>query len=94
MQTRIEFDSTMARGSDEFSIPVFIIVGKVSERTAADRIGDFLSGGENDVKAAIELDPTLDGVAQTVRVTEAEVVEVSWSSTNYLAALFTVEVVA
>lgn len=69
---RIRYDSTMARGSDEYRIPVRIYVGRVDEKGAQDRLDAFVSGdGPQSLKVAIEADSTLGGVVDFARVEEA-----------------------
>lgn len=86
----IEFDSTMSRGSDRLVVPVHVLVGRVSERTAVTRLGDYLSG--SGIKAAVEADPTLEGSVQTTRVTDAEINVMTVGGIDFLAATFTVEI--
>jgi hypothetical protein len=91
----IEYDSTMARGSDRLVVPVHVLVGKVSDRTARTRLGAYLNGsGSSSVKSAIETDVTLGATVQTVRVTEAEINVMTVGAADYLAATFTVEVIS
>ena len=94
LPSTIEYDAVMGRGADRIVIPVTVLVGKVSERTARDRLGAYIAGtGASSIKAAIEgSDPTLGGVAQTVRVTNASVDVVTIQAIDYLGASFDVEV--
>lgn len=69
---RIRYDSTMARGSDEYRFPLRVYVGRVDEKGAQDRLDAFVSGaGPQSLKVAIESDPTLGGVVDFARVEEA-----------------------
>lgn len=69
---RIRYDSTMARGSDEYRFPVRVYVGRVDEKGAQDHLDAFVSGdGPQSLKVAIEADPTLGGVVDFARVEEA-----------------------
>lgn len=88
----VEYDVVAGRGADRAVIPVMILVGKVSDRTARDLMAQYISGvGINSVKAA--LDGDLGGAAQSVRVTLAmppDVVTVG--AVEYLGTSFEVEV--
>lgn len=91
----IEYDTTMARGADRLSVPVHVLVGRVSDRSAANELGLYLSApGAKSVKAAIEADKTLGGAAQTTCVTDANVEIFTVAGVDYLAATFTADVVA
>jgi hypothetical protein len=91
---RVEYDAVMGRGADRLVIPVTVLVGRVSDRAARDKLGRYISGtGASSVKTAIEGgDPPLGGAAQTVRVTEATVDVVTIQAVEYLGASFDVEV--
>jgi len=91
----VEFDVTLARGADRLTIPVWVLSARVVDRVSAETVAGYMSGtGAGSVKAAIEADPTLDGSAQSVRVTSAEPVEVTVAAVDLLAATFQVEVIA
>lgn len=87
----VEYDSTMGRGSDRLVVPVHALVGRMSDRTARERLGAYLSGGPGGVKAAIEADPTLGNNASTTRVMSAEVSVMTVAAVDYLAASFQIE---
>lgn len=85
----VEYDSVAGRGADRVVIPVTVLVGKVSDRTARDAIARYVSGeGASSVKAAIEA----GAVGQTVRVTTSRVDIVAIGDIEYLGASFDVEV--
>lgn len=94
LPTALEYDVVMGRGADRAVIPVMILVGKVSDRTARDLMGRYLSGtGSYSIKTA--LDGVLGGAAQTVRVTVSmppDVVIIG--AVEYLGASLEVEVYA
>jgi hypothetical protein len=70
---RVSFDSTMARGSDEFEFIVTVVVGRADDRTAQTKLETYIAGtGSQSVKAALESDPTLGGVAMACRVQAAQ----------------------
>ena len=91
--TTIDFDLTFQDGADECTIPLYLVAGKVSERTARDVLAGYISGAKA-VKAAIEADTTLGAAAHSVRVTSMRILSVTVSQLDYLAALFDVEVIA
>jgi hypothetical protein len=89
----VEYDFTKGRGSDRVVVPVTVLVGKVSDRTARDELSAYLAGsGAKSIKA--KLDGNLGGAAQTVRVTGASTQIVTMTQgVEYLGATFDVEVV-
>lgn len=56
----IEFDVTLSRGSDRVTVPLFVLVGKPTERTARDAISAVITG-QDSIKVA--LDGILNAVA-------------------------------
>lgn len=94
MPERIVYDLNAHRGADTFFFTIMVIVGRADDRSAQNNLDGFIVGSSS-IKAAIEADRTLGGVANTCRVTEMS----NYSSMNvgdtlYLAASFNVEVVA
>ena len=68
----IDWDTTMSRGTDDMYLVVYLVVGKASDRAAQDTMDAYLAGsGTQSIKAAVEGDQTLGGVAMFVTVTEA-----------------------
>lgn len=68
---RVDYDVSMARGSDTFAFQVLIIAGRINERSAQSTLDAFLdSTGSASIKAAIESDKTLGGAAHSARVTD------------------------
>jgi hypothetical protein len=95
MPQSITYDSAFARsGGDEYEFSVMVIVGRVDERTAQNRLDDYCSGsGPSSVKAAIERDKTLGGKAFDCRVTALRNYnQVTVGDTTYLSGDFTVQV--
>ena len=92
----IEYDSTMARGADTYTIPVFLYISRVDAQDAQDTLDAFLaSSGSSSVKAQVESDITLGGEAQSVRVVEADNYGVyTINNIDYLGCEFTIEVIA
>lgn len=93
-EVRIEFDKTFGRGLDEFEVKVRVYASRADDRAGQDKLDGYLAGsGSGSVKAALESDRTLGGVAQTLRVTDVDgygVYEVA--GMQYVGAEFTVTV--
>ena len=67
---RVDYDVSMARGSDTFTFQVLVIAGRINERSAQSTLDAYLdSTGSTSIKAAIESDKTLGGSAHSARVT-------------------------
>ena len=72
-QLDFTFDIDNARGLDQASVDVYVIVQRLSERTGQDKLDNFLAGsGNKSIKTAIESDRTLGGLVDTLRVLSAE----------------------
>jgi len=97
MPLSIEYDLAFARsGGDQHEFSVMVIVGRVDERMAQNKLDAYCSGtGAQSIKAAIESDKTLGGNAFTCRVTSLRNYnQVSVADVTYLAAEFVVQVYA
>jgi hypothetical protein len=95
MVNTITYDTAFARsGGDEYEFIVMVIVGRVEERTAQNRLDTFCTGtGASSVKAAIEKDRTLGGKAFDCRVTSLRSYnQLSVGDSTYLTAEFVVQV--
>jgi hypothetical protein len=65
----IVFDKTFGRGFDEFAFILRVLVARADDKAAQDRLDAFLDGsGTTSVKAALETDRTLGGLAETLHV--------------------------
>ena len=72
-QLDFTFDVDNARGLDQASVDIFVIVQRVSERAGQDKLDQLLAGtGNKSIKTAIESDRTLGGLVNTLRVISAE----------------------
>lgn len=94
---QVNYDEAMGRGLDTWTIPVQIFVGLADNRTAVNRLEEYMDGaGATSVKAAIETDRTLGGVCDDVRVSQLgetfEGVDTTSPSIVYLAAQWDVDV--
>jgi hypothetical protein len=97
MPNTITYDTAFARsGGDEYEFIVMVIVGRVDERTAQNRLDAYCSGtGASSIKAAIESDKTLGGNAFDCRVTNLRNYnQVTVGDTVYLSGEFVVQVYA
>jgi hypothetical protein len=92
----IDYDSTMARGSDTYNIPILLYVSRVDAQDSQETLDGYLaSTGASSVKAQVESDLTLNGSAQSVRVVEADNYGVyTVNDIDYLGVEFGVEVIA
>jgi hypothetical protein len=93
---RIEYDSTMARGSDVYTIPVLVYISRIDAQLSQESLDSYLqSSGANSIKAQIESDTTLNSEAQSVRVTDATDYGVyNVNNIDYIGVQFSVEVIA
>ena len=72
-QLDFTFDIDNARGLDQASVDVYVIVQRISERTGQDKLDNFLAGsGTGSIKTALESDRTLGGLVDTLRVISAD----------------------
>ena len=92
----IEYDSTMQRGADAYTITIYLYVSRVDAQDSQETLDSYLaSSGANSVKAQVESDVTLGGVASSVRVVEADNYGVyTVNNIDYLGVEFSVEVIA
>jgi hypothetical protein len=72
-QLDFTFDIDNARGLDQASVDVFVIVQRISERAGQEKLDQLLAGtGNKSIKTAIESDRSLGGLVNTLRVITAE----------------------
>jgi hypothetical protein len=89
----IEFDEAFGRGLDMGTVDCLVIVSRMNDRGAQDKLDAYLAGsGAGSVKTAIEADKTLSGSVATSRVTRATPIEVDISGIKYFAYRYEVEV--
>jgi hypothetical protein len=95
MPASITYDLAFARsGGDEYEFTVMVIVGRVDERMAQNKLDAYCSGsGAQSIKTAIESNRTLGGKAFDCRVTSLRNYnQVTVGDVTYLAAEFVVQV--
>jgi hypothetical protein len=91
----VTYDGAFNKGLTNYSFAVTVIVGRAAEREAQRRLDAYISTGASSVKSAVESDSTLGGNAYDCRVVSMDSVgSLSISDTTYLAADFTVSVIA
>jgi hypothetical protein len=91
----VTYDRAYAKGMTSYTFTVTVIVGRAAEREAQRRLDTYISTGSSSVKYAVESDKTLGGNAYDCRVVSMDSVgSLTISDTTYLAADFTVTVIA
>jgi hypothetical protein len=92
----IEYNQSMQRGLSRYNMTVSVIVGRVDERTAQDRLDGYAnSSGVGSIKNAIESDRTLDGLVDDLvcsEMTGISTVVLAAGDLTYLVADFAVTV--
>lgn len=89
----VNYDEAFRGGLVIYNFVVTVVVARVTERRAQERVHDLVQTGTGTVKGAVESDPTLGGAAIDARVTEmSNITSVSIGETEYLTADFTVTV--
>jgi len=91
MPSTISYDDSFKRGMQTYTFNILVIVGRVDERTAQNKLDSFCSStGSSSIKLAIESDKTLGGNAFDVRVTEMRNYgQLPVGEVTYLTAEFT-----
>lgn len=89
--TELDFDATFMRGADRAIFPVYLVVGRASDRASRDVLSALITDATG-IKGV--LDGTLGDVVQTARLTNLKVETVTIGSVSYLAAVGEVEVYA
>jgi hypothetical protein len=91
----VTYDQAFAKGMTSYNFTVTVIVGRSAEREAQRKLDGYITPGANSVKNAIESNKTLGGYAYDCRVVSMNSVgSVTISDTTYLAADFSVTVIA
>jgi hypothetical protein len=66
----VEYDRAMVRGLDELTFTVEVAVPLTSDQASQQLLDEYLAGsGDRSVKQKLEVDRTLGGVVQNLRVT-------------------------
>lgn len=91
----ITYDAAMGRGADTIALPVGVLVGELSSRSARDDLAAYLDGsGPRSVKAAIEgYDDQATSYSYARVASAAPGTYQSVGSVDYLGATFTINIV-
>ena len=88
------YDYTLNRGFDSASCQIIVVVGRMSERNGQERLDGLLaSSGSTSIKAAVEVDKTLGGAVQTLRVVSASPGTITSANIDYLSYQYSVELI-
>ena len=90
----IIYHRTMQGGTSEWSFLVALVAGRMGDRSAQRQIDGWTSyDGSQSIRAAIEADPTLNGICQTLLVADmVSVRPLSQGDAEYLSCEFNVTV--
>lgn len=89
----ITFDQTYGRGSDRYALPVVLAIGKVVDRAARANLAPYVAGaGAKSFKAVLEA-ATPYVAFDSLRVQSVEFDVITWSSVEYLAATFLLDII-
>lgn len=86
-----EFDTTMKRGSDTATYPVFYMAGTTIDRNTRDELSTIIAGADS-VKEA--LDGDLNGTVNSAYVARVSITQVPVNNVTYMAAQFDVEIIS
>lgn len=87
----ITFDVSMGRGVDQIDIPVFVVVGRLTDRTARDALGPYCDGaGDQSIKQTLQAGTYTE--LSSVRVASIDFDVVSMAAVDFLAAIFNLNV--
>ena len=88
----LTFDENYRRGADRLTLPVVLVVGRVSDRASRDRLAGYCRGsGSGSVKAVIEAGSYT--ACDSVRVVQIEFDAVAIAAVDYIAAMFDLDVI-
>lgn len=90
----ITYDTTFRRGHDSLTVPLNVLVGKVHDKVAHERILAYVDGsGSRSFKALLDTnDTTTYTSCDSVRVASAEFAVFPVGEANFLAATFNIEI--
>ena len=89
----ITYDLDFKRGMSVYNFTVMIIVSRVAERDAQQKLDVYAGNGSSSIKTAVQSDRTLGGSAFDCRLSEMSTVgSVTIGEATYLAADFAVQV--
>jgi len=89
----VTFDMTYGRGSDRYTLPVVLAVGKVSNRASRTNVAPYVAGsGDHSVKQVLEDETTPYVAFYTLRVQTIEFDVIAWNAIDYLTATFILDI--
>jgi hypothetical protein len=89
----LTFDEAQNRGLDLANVDIIIIVSRMNERGAQDRLDGFLAGtGAGSIKAALTTNLTLGGAVATLRVVRAAPITLEVSGVTFFAYQYELEI--
>jgi hypothetical protein len=92
-QLDFTFDIDNARGLDQASVDIFVLVQRISERAGQDKLDLLLAGsGSGSIKTALESDRTLGGLVDTLRVISADSGTYTSGETSFLSYRYNVTI--
>lgn len=91
---QVNYHGAFRGGNPITTYTVVVVVGRVNERTSQRALDEFLAyDGDRSVRAAIEADPTLDGVIQSLIVTDGgNLAPLTMGDVTYVSIDFSVTV--
>ena len=93
-QLSMNYDYTFNRGFDSATCNIIVMVGRMSEKDGQSRLDGLLaSTGSTSIKAAVEVDKTLGGAVQTLRVVSASPGTITSANIDYLSYQYSVELI-
>jgi hypothetical protein len=88
---RYDYDATYDRGLDRLTLPVVVVVGKPTERSTRELLAAYADGsGPRSVKAVVEAGAYT--AFDSARVASVEFDVVTIGGTDYMAALFDLDI--
>lgn len=90
----VTYHRTMQGGDSEWTFLIAAIAGRMGDRSAQRQLDGWLSyDGSQSIRAALEVDPTLNGIVSTLLVTEmVSVRPITLGDASYLSCEFNVTV--
>jgi hypothetical protein len=90
----LTYDVAMARGADDLILRITLFVNRASERAGQAKLDAYIAGdGPQSVRAAVEADPTLGGLVDSVAVTTVwNYGQVTFGGVDYFGCQMVVEV--
>jgi hypothetical protein len=88
---RIDYDQTMRRGADRYTLPIVVAVGIGDARSAKRRLGAYCDGGgTRSIKTVVEAHAYVS--CDSIRVGSAEFDPIVVGGVEYLAATFETDI--